>query len=292
VSLELLLQQVLNGLMMGSVYVLMALGLVLIYGVMHVLNFAHGVLFMLGGYLCHFLLFHVTGNYLAATALAVLAVSAIGVVIEQGVFRRLRGNLRNQVVASLGLILLVQNLVSVLWGPVGLEFRVPASAMLIRLGDVAFSLQQFIVIAATAVVLLALHLFLTRTRLGTALRATNQSLEGALVVGIDVDRMYLGCFALGSGIAALGGSLLAPVFLLFPQMGDMPLMKGLAAIILGGMGSVAGAVVGGLFIGVAESLSTLVIRSDYRDAITFVAIVVVILLRPNGLFGFRVRGEA
>jgi branched-chain amino acid transport system permease protein len=287
----LVVQQAINGLMIGSIYVLVALGMVLIYGVMHILNFSHGVLFTLAGYVAHAVYFQITGDYFSSVLAAIVVLVVIGGMIERFIFRPLRDNLRNQVVAALGLILLLQNLIILVWGAVGLQFPTMASRSIVPFAGGAYSLQQFIIIGVCAATILCLYLFLTRARFGVALRATSQNAEGALVVGVNVDRMYSVSFAIGMALAALGGSLLGPVFLLFPQMGDAPLLKGLAAIVLGGMGSVWGAVVGGLSIGLIESLSTLAIPSDYRDVITFALIIGVILLRPNGLFGSTARGE-
>ncbi len=286
-----LLEQTVNGLMAGSVYVLVALGMVLIYGVMHVLNFAHGALFMLGGYLCHFFFTRVTGSYPVSVVLSMIALAAIGIALERGVFRPLQGNLRNQVIASLGLILVLENLVIALWGPNALQLRVPATETLVPIGELRFPLQHILVIAVTFAVVLALFLFLKLSRLGTAIRAASQDRQAAMVVGIPVERVDWTTFALGTALAALGGALVGPLFLVFPQMGDAPLVKGLAGILLGGMGSVPGAVVGGLIIGVAESLSTLVLPTDYRDSVAFVVMILILLVRPRGLFGVRVRGE-
>ena len=216
-----LLEQVVNGLMMGSIYVLVALGMVLIYGVMHVLNFAHGVLFAVGAYVCYFILSKVTGSYALAVVLSMAVLAVLGLALEHAVFRPLRGNLRNQVIASLGLILAIQNSVIWIWGPNALQMKIPAT----------------------------------------------------------------------QSIVALGGALLGPLFLVFPTMGDQPLVKGLAGIILGGMGSVPGAVIGALAIGVVEAVSTLYFPTDYRDSVAFMVIVLVLLARPQGLFGVRVRGE-
>ncbi len=290
--LELVVQQIINGLMVGSVYILVALGLVLIYGVMNVLNFSHGVLFTLAGYVAHTVYYRVTGDYASSVLASIVCVTLIGAFIERFVFRPLHGNTRNQVVAALGLVLVIQNAIILIWGALGLEFRLPASAILVPIGGSRFSLQQLLVIGVCAFVVAAMYLFLRFSRFGVAMRATSQSPEGALVVGVDINRMYMASFAIGTALAALGGSLLAPVFLLFPQLGDQPLLKGLAAIIIGGLGSVWGAVISALFIGVVESVSTLVISADYRDLITFLAIILVILARPAGLFGARVRGEA
>jgi branched-chain amino acid transport system permease protein len=287
-----LLEQLVNGLMTGSIYVLIALGMVLIYGVMHVLNFAHGVLFMVGGYVCHFFYTRLTGSYTAALLLSMATLALIGAGIERSIFRPLQGNLRNQVIASLGLILVIENLVVAIWGPNALQMKTPATEHLISLGELRFPLQHLMIIVVTSVVVAALFAFLKWSKLGTALRATSQDRNAAMVVGIPVERVDVASFALGTALAALGGALVGPLFLVFPQMGDAPMVKGLAGILLGGMGSVAGAVIGGLIIGVAESVSTLFLPTDYRDSIAFAIMVLILLARPRGLFGVRMRGEA
>ena len=287
-----LLEQIVNGTMIGCIYVLVALGLVLIFGVMQVLNFAHGVLFMAGGYVCHFAFFKLTGSYPAAIALSMVALAAVGIVLERAVFRPLRHNIQMQIVASLGLILVIQNGVVALWGPHALQMRVPSVETIVRLGPLSFTAQHFVIIGTVAATVLVLYFFLTRTRLGTAIRATSQNADAARVVGVDTDRIFLFAFAVASALAALGGALLGPLFLIFPQMGDLPLLKALTAIVLGGMGSVAGAVVGGLAIGIVESVSTLFIPTDFRDTVVFGLLILVLLFRPWGVFGVRVRGEA
>jgi branched-chain amino acid transport system permease protein len=287
-----LLEQIVNGTMIGCIYVLVALGMVLIFGVMQVLNFAHGVLFMAGGYVCHFAFFKLTGSYPASIALSMIALAALGVVLEQAVFRPLRDNIQMQMVASLGLILVIQNGVVVIWGPSALQMRVSTAETIVRLGSLSFTVQHFVIIGTVTVTVILLQLFLTRSRLGTAIRATSQNADAARVVGIDTSRIFLLTFVIASALAALGGALLGPLFLIFPQMGDLPLLKALTAIVLGGMGSVPGAVVGGLAIGIIESVSTLFIPTDFRDTVVFGLLILVLLVRPWGLFGVRVRGEA
>lgn len=288
---EALLEQVINGLMMGSIYVLVALGMVLIYGVMHVVNFAHGVLFTLGGYLGHFFYYRVAESYLLAIVLAVMSLAIIGVLLERGVFRPLSGNLRNQVIASLGLILFLENLVVALWGASALQWKVASADRLVQIGDLRFSQHHLGIIVVTMVLVTALGLFLKYTRFGTAIRATSQSQEAAVVVGIPVRRVQWSTFAIGCMLAGVGGAMVGPLFLVFPQMGDVPLIKGLAGILLGGMGSVPGAVVGGMVLGLTEAISTLYLPTDYRDSIAFMVMVLILLVRPQGLFGQRMRGE-
>ncbi len=288
---EALLEQVINGLMMGSIYVLVALGMVLIYGVMHVVNFAHGVLFTLGGYLGHFFYYRVAESYFLAIVLAVMSLAIIGVLLERGVFRPLSGNLRNQVIASLGLILFLENLVVALWGASALQWKVASADRLVQIGDLRFSQHHLGIIVITMVLVTALGLFLKYTRFGTAIRATSQSQEAAVVVGIPVRRVQWSTFAIGCMLAGVGGAMVGPLFLVFPQMGDVPLIKGLAGILLGGMGSVPGAVVGGMVLGLTEAISTLYLPTDYRDSIAFMVMVLILLVRPQGLFGQRMRGE-
>jgi branched-chain amino acid transport system permease protein len=285
-------EQLVNGSMMGSIYVLMALGMMLIYGVMHVLNFAHGVLFMLGGYLAHLFFVRLTGDYVLAVLLSMAALALVGLALERGVFRALRDNVRMQIVASLGLILVIQNGVIALWGPTALSMRPASVETLVRLGPLSFTLQHFVIIGAVTLSVAALYLFLVFTRLGTALRATSQNPEAARVVGVNPDAVYMLSFAIACALGGLGGALLGPLFLIFPQMGDAPLLKALAAIVIGGMGSIPGAIVGGLAIGIAEALSTLAIPTDYRDTVVFALLILMLLVRPWGLFGVRVRGEA
>ena len=288
---EALLEQVINGLMMGSIYVLVALGMVLIYGVMHVVNFAHGVLFTLGGYLGHFFYYRVAESYLLAIVLAVMSLAIIGVLLERGVFRPLSGNLRNQVIASLGLILFLENLVVALWGASALQWKVASADRLVQIGDLRFSQHHLGIIVITMVLVTALGLFLKYTRFGTAIRATSQSQEAAVVVGIPARRVQWSTFAIGCMLAGVGGAMVGPLFLVFPQMGDVPLIKGLSGILLGGMGSVPGAVVGGMVLGLTEAISTLYLPTDYRDSIAFMVMVLILLVRPQGLFGQRMRGE-
>lgn len=287
-----LAEQIVNGTMTGCIYVLVALGMVLVFGVMQVLNFAHGVLFMAGGYVCHFAFFKLTGSYPASIALSMLALAVLGLALERAVFRPLRDNIQMQIVASLGLILVMQNGVVALWGPNALQMRVPAADTIVRLGSLSFTAQHFVVIGTVAATVFLLQLFLTRSRLGTAIRATSQNADAARVVGVDANRIFVLTFVISSALAALGGALLGPLFLIFPQMGDAPLLKALTAIVLGGMGSVPGAVVGGLAIGIIEAVSTLFIPTDFRDTVVFGLLILTLLVRPWGLFGVRVRGEA
>ncbi len=283
--------QAVNGIMMGAVYALFAVGMVLVFGVMRVLNFAHGAVFMAGGYLCWFAMAHVSPIYPVALLFSTAGGAAIGLVLERLVFRRLRENLSMQIVASLGLILMAQNGVLLLFGADALQIEAPSLRRVLRLGELGFTVQHLVILAAVAVAVASLHVFLSRSRLGIAMRAASQDIQAARVVGIAPDRVFAITFALSGALAALGGALLGPLFLVFPGMGDLPLLKGLTAIVLGGMGSVWGAVLGGLAIGLLEAEATLFAPTDYRDLVVFAALIATLLLRPRGLFGTAIRGE-
>jgi branched-chain amino acid transport system permease protein len=291
VTLIAFIEQVANGTMMGAIYVLVALGLVLIFGVMEVLNFAHGVIFMAGGYVCDVFFTHVIGSYPLAVILTMITLAIVGAALERAVFRRLRVNVPMQIVASLGLILMAENAAVLIFGPSALQMTVPSVRSLVRVGELSFTVQHFAVIAVCVVAIAALQIFLHQTRLGTALRATSQNAEAARVIGIDADRIYQFTFATGCALAGLGGALIGPLFLIFPQMGDLPLLKGLTAIVLGGMGSIPGAIIGGFAIGIIEAVSTLFVTTDYRDMVVFAILILILLVRPWGLFGVRVRGD-
>jgi branched-chain amino acid transport system permease protein len=256
-----------------------------------VLNFAHGVIFAAGGYVCDVFFVHVIGSYPLAVILTMLTLAIFGVALERAVFRRLRVNVPMQIVASLGLILMAENAAVLIFGPSALQLTVPSVRSLVRIGELSFTLQHFVVIAVCLVAIAALQIFLQYTRLGTALRATSQNAEAARVIGIDADRIYQITFATGCALAALGGALIGPLFLIFPQMGDLPLLKGLTAIVLGGIGSIPGAIIGGFAIGIVEAVSTLFIPTDYRDMVVFALLIAILLVRPWGLFGVRVRGD-
>jgi branched-chain amino acid transport system permease protein len=283
------LEQAVNGLMMGAIYALFAIGMVLIYGVMRVLNFAHGALFMLGAYACQVIFTRLGGSYASAIIGSMLVLALLGGLLERTIFRRLRENFSMQLVASIGLVLVIQNLIILGFGPTALQMHVRPVEILLRLGPISLTQQHLLIIGLTALAVISLHAFLTRTRLGTALRAAGQNLEAARVVGIDPDRIFLLSFAIASALAALGGALLGPLFLISPGMGDLPLLKGLTAIVLGGMGSIPGAIVGGFAIGLVEAESSLVIQTDYRDTVVFLLLIAGLLLRPQGLFGQRLR---
>jgi branched-chain amino acid transport system permease protein len=282
--MELLAQQVLNGLVTGSVYSLVALGLTLIFGTMHVPNFAHGQLFMFGAYLSYALVMGAGINYWAAMAIAVATLAVAGAALERLVFRPLRNAPPlNSMIAALGMMLFLEAVAQNIWGP---EFRhtdTPYSNIVAVFG-LPVAAHRLVLLAAAAASMLGLLLFLTRTTAGAAIRATAQDPEGALLVGIDTSRVAMVTFAISAAMAAIAGVLIAPISLVYPAMGSLVTLKAFVIVVLGGMGSVTGALIGGFLLALAESLGGTYVSSTYQDLVAFVVLALVFTFRPTGLF--------
>ena len=282
--MELFAQQVLNGLVTGSVYSLVALGLTLIYGTMQVPNFAHGHLYMLGAYLSYTLVTMAGLNYWAAMAVSVVALALVGAGLERLVFRPLRHAPHlNSMIAALGVMLFLEATAQIIWGE---EFRHMDSpyAGIASVFGLLVTEHRLILVGAAAALMAGLLLFLTRTVAGSAIRATAQNPEGALLVGIDTNRVAMMTFAISAALAAVAGSLVAPISLVYPSMGTMVTLKAFAIVVVGGMGSVPGALAGGYLLALAESLGGTSISATYQDLVAFVVLALVFTFKPSGLF--------
>jgi len=287
--LNIFFQQLLNGLTLGSVYSLVALGLTLVYGILHIPNFAHGALYMVGAYIAYFLVGSVGANYWLAMAGAALVVALLAVLSERLVFHRLRNAPPlHDMIAAIGLLLFLEAVIQAIWGA---EFhRLPSPyPQIVRAFDLTAPAQRLMIIAAAFGLVAALHLFLKRTTLGSTIIAMAQNREGAALVGIDATRVSMLTFAISGALAAVAATLFAPINLIYPAMGHLVIMKAFVIIILGGMGSIPGAIVGGLVIGFAESFGAFYISTDYKDIIAFALLVLILSVRPQGLFTKGVR---
>jgi branched-chain amino acid transport system permease protein len=282
--MELFAQQVLNGLVTGSVYSLVALGLTLIYGTMQVPNFAHGQLYMLGAYLSYSLVTTVGVPYWGALGVSVGALALIGAALERLVFRPLRhAPPLNSMIAALGVMLCLEAVAQNIWGE---EFRHMDSPYrgVVSVFGLPVAAHRLVLLVAAAGLMTALLLFLTRTIAGSAIRATAQNPEGALLVGIDTSRVATTTFAISAALAAVAGSLIAPISLVYPSMGALVTLKAFAIVVLGGMGSVPGALVGGYLLAMAESLGGTYVSATYQDLVAFVVLALVFTFKPSGLF--------
>jgi len=283
--LDQLLQHLLNGLLLGSTYSLLGIGLTLVFGLMNVVNFAHGEFYTLGAYGTFAALVLGSVNFFLAIPLAIASGTLIGAACERVLLRPLRGaSIDTTMLVMIGLWIALQNGQLLAWGGVAKSVPTPFSTAPVALGPVSVSLLRIFVFVVSLVLIVGAHLLLTRTRLGRAMRATFQDRETAALMGVSIERIHTVTFAFGAGMAAAAGALLGPVFLLYPSMGDLAAQKAFSVVILGGLGNFVGAALGGVLLGVAEELGAGYISSGYRDAVGFVIIVLMLLVRPSGLF--------
>jgi len=284
VSIDLLVQALLNGFGLAMVYVLVALGLTLIFSILEIINFAHGEFYMLGGYVTYYA-FAVFGlNYFATLGFAILAVGLAGVVAERLIFRYLRGKTLNAFIVSLGLLWVMQASAQLSFGV--LDKPVPSAfSGIVRAFGLVISVERLVVSLSAIVLIAALYLFLRWSRPGRAMRAVAQDADAAALQGVDIELVSALGFGIGCALAGGAGGLLAPVFAVSPAMGALPVVKAFIIIIIGGMGSLPGAVVGGLLLGSVEGLGSLFMGSAAVNVLGFLVVILVLLVRPRGLFG-------
>lgn len=278
----------LSGLTTGSIYALVALGIVLVYKATGTINFAHGDQLMIAGFLAFTLHVLLGLPYLVALAGAVAGSFALGAVAAQVGFRAvLRTSLVNVVLATLGLAFVLKGFARLTWGGISdyLSFPPLVRPEPILIGDMVLLPQQLVVTAGALAVMGLFALFFRLTTIGKAMQATADNPRAARLVGIRVERIHLLAFAVGAAIAGAGATLMAPLTLLYPDIGFMLFIKGFAAAVLGGLTSLPGALVGGLAIGVVEALAAGYIHSSFLEVSAFVAIMATLVLRPRGLMG-------
>ena len=287
--MSLFVQQILNGLTLGSVYSLVALGLTLVYGILHIPNFSHGALFMAGAYAAFFAAGSLGANYWVALVAAAIVTALIAVLSERLVFNRLRdAPPLHDMIAAIGLLLFFEAVAQAIWGA---DFHrlAPPYPGILRVAGTVLPIQRVLIIVAALALMLGLHFFLKRTVMGSTIVAMAQNREGASLVGIDLTRVSMLTFAISGALAAIAAVLFAPINLVFPGMGNLVILKAFVIIILGGMGSVPGAIIGGMVIGFAESFGAFYISTDMKDIIAFALLVLILSARPEGLFPANAR---
>jgi branched-chain amino acid transport system permease protein len=283
--MELFLQQVFNGIMFGSTYAIVALGLTLVMGILHIPNFAHGHLYMVGGYITYFFIATLGLPYWPSLLISIVVLGIIGIIMEAIIYRPLHDQPHiNLFIAAIGALLVLEATVEVIWGPQGMRVPNPYPHTFQFLGIIV-SVQRLLVIVGAVVLILLLHLFLKKTLTGTTIEAVAQNREGAMLNGINVNRVSALTFFISSGSAAVAASFIAPIFVISPAMGAIIGMKAFIIVILGGMGSIPGAIIGGYFLGLIESLGGGYISAAYKDVIAFGALIVIFTIKPTGIFG-------
>jgi branched-chain amino acid transport system permease protein len=279
------LQHLVNTLILGGTYALLGIGLTLIFGIMRVVNFTHGELYAFGAYAVFALSMLLGANFFLALVLALLGGMALGALIEIVLLRPMRGaDIDTTMLVMIGAWIIMQNLEMLTWGGVAKAVVTPFPEVPLVIGSVSVSYLRVFVLVMALVLIAATYFLINRTKLGKAMRATFQDADTAALMGVSINRIYTATFAIGSGLAAAAGALLGPVFLAFPTMGDLAALKSFAIVILGGLGSITGATIGGFILAFVEELGAGYVSSGYRDAMGFVIIILVLMFRPTGLF--------
>ena len=284
--MEQIAQQLLNGLITGSAYALMALGLALIYGIMHVANFALGGVYMIGAFLTfYFVMWFGSSFYLLSLPLVMIITIGLGALTEKFAFRLVReAPHATTFIVALGLYMILEGGSSVVFGHEWKMISSPYNDLVLKLGPISVTLQRLLIFVVCLVLAVAVYLFVMKTLTGKMIRAASQDHDSACLVGINVNWVCLLTFGLGSGLAAAAGTMIAPTFMVGPAMGLGPVTKAFVVIILGGMGSVQGAILGGFILGMVESLGAGYVTSMYKDAFAFGILIVVLIFKPTGLF--------
>lgn len=281
-----MLSAIINGLIIGSTYVLVASGLTLIFGILDVVNLAHGEVYMIGAFVAFTSVTMMGLNFWFALPISMIVVAVLGILMEKLFFKPLRDKPHiNSMIVSIAVSVLLSNIAMLIWGSDPQLLKTDMAGQTLRFLGAAITVQRLIVIIVGAVLLIALNLFIEKTTIGKTMRATAQDRDASALMGINIDRVFTLTFAIGCALAAAAGTLIAPVFLVFPTMGATSFVKGFTVVILGGLGNVIGAVYAGLLLGLVESLGAVYISTAYKDAFSFIILILFLLFRPNGIMG-------
>jgi len=289
VTATIVAQQAINGIVLGSLYVLVALGLTLIYGVLVQINFAHADFVTLGAFAAYFFMHALGGSYLASIGAAFIVGAVLGWLINVAIFAPLRhkGNELLPLIATIGVSVMLQNAMLSLFGPVPYAFETPYSQQVFRVAGTFFTAQSLIIIAVSTATIAALYAFMKFTFLGKALRAVSQDRETAGLMGINPNQLIMLTFVLASALAGMGGAMLAPVLVLTPFAGASVIVKAFAIVIIGGFGNVEGTILAGLLVGLIESFTTQYLDPGLIDIVVFGLLLLMLAFRPTGLISER-----
>jgi len=294
------IQQVINGLTLGAVYALIALGYTMVYGILELINFAHGEIYMIGAYVgiislgilsaMGFTAKSVIFALIIASIGAIIYSSAYGVTLERVAYRPLRHAPRlAPLISAIGMSIFLQNYVMLTQGSADKIFPHILPSKEIRLGNATITYIQLAIIITSLILMVALHIFIKKTRLGKAMRATAQDKKMASLVGIDIDLVIMATFIIGSALAAVAGVMVSMYYgLVNFYMGYVAGIKAFTAAVLGGIGNIQGAVFGGILLGILEGLGAAYISSEYKDAFAFIILILILIFKPTGLLGERV----
>jgi branched-chain amino acid transport system permease protein len=280
------LQQAINGIVLGSLYVLVALGLTLIYGVLVQINFAHADVVTIGAFAAYFFTFTFGGNYLISIGVALMVGAVLGWVVNAAIFAPLRerANELLPLIATIGVSVLLQNAMLLWFGPIPYAFDSPYSNGVIRFwGGTFITWQNVIIVVVSTLTIALLYAFMRFTITGKALRAVAQDRETAGLMGINPDQLIMLTFVIASALAGMSGAMLGPILVLTPFAGTTVIVKAFAIVIIGGFGNVEGTIIAGLLVGLIESYTTQLINPGLTDIVVFTLLLLMLALRPTGL---------
>lgn len=284
------IQHGINALILGGTYALLGIGLTLIFGIMRLVNFTHGELYAFGAYMAYMSVMVLGINFYASLLLAVLLGAALGALIEFVLLRRLRGaDIDTTMLVMIGAWIALQNSEQLAWTGVAKSIDTPFPATPLVIGPFSVSYNRLFVFVVALGLIGATYALINRTKLGMAMRATFQDRDTAALMGVNINTIYMATFALGSSLAAAAGALLGPVFVVYPSMGDLASLKAFAIVVLGGLGSIPGATIGGFILAFVEEIGAGYISSGYRDGMGFLLIIAILLIKPTGLFAQKER---
>ena len=284
--MRVLLQSAASGILIGGVYALVGIGLTIIYGVMRVINFAHGELLMIGMYLTWMIFTWLGVDPFVSIALVIPLTFLFGAFLQKTLINRVLDALpQNQILLTIGVGLIISNVVMLIFTSDYKIITTAYSSSTLNFAGLRLSTPLVISLAITTAITTILYLFLLRTDTGQAIRATAQDRDAAQLMGINVKRMSLLAFGIGTALAGTAGALVSPTYYIFPQVGGAFTLKAFVIVVLGGMGSVVGATLGGIIIGVTESLAAVYISSGMKEVFVYVLFLLVLLFKPSGLLG-------
>ena len=280
-------QLIVNGLVVGSGYALISIGHTFIFGLMHIVNFAHGELYMLGAFLTLTFVSYLSNlNYFISLIIAMLIAVIFAIIIEKTMIKKLidKDELTTALI-TIGLSIFLQNVAQLIWGANPRSFSNPFQKGSLQLGSVFITRPRLFILIIAIIIIYILHLFIMKTKIGKAFRATFQNREAALMSGIDITRIYTISYSLGSLLAALAGGLLGLIYIIEPTMGIRAVGKAFVIVIVASRASFVGAITVGYALGIIESLGSAYISSEYKDVFAFIVVISILLFKPEGLFG-------
>lgn len=280
-----ILQQIINGLMLGSTYSLLALGFSLIFGVLSFINFAHGSVSVFGAYISWYFMYNYGTKPSIAILIAIIMVMVLGIVIERIGYKPIRkADPISAIIASLGFSFIIVTLTQIIWGSQSHSFTIFKDIRYFEIGNAIINSAQILVFVISSLIMIGLTLFINNSKTGLAIRLISLDKDTSGLMGVNINRIISITFALGSALGTISAVMMSAIYgAIYPSMGSIIGTKGFAAVVLGGAGSIPGAMLGGILIGVIESLAGTIFNAQIKDAVAFIVLIIVLIIKPSGL---------